>query len=92
MYSTRVQGRVGMKKAKGVKSYVLKKSITFDDYVKCLRENCIISKTQNTIRSVRHAVYTISQNKIALNAADDKRKILDCGIETLPYGHFELMQ
>lgn len=93
LYSIRVQNQANpIKKAKGVRSYVLKRSITFDDYVKCLRENCTISKTQNSIRSVMHQVYTISQNKIVLNGADDKRAILPCGIKTLPYGHYKLLE
>lgn len=41
MYSVRVNNLDSMKKAKGVKNYVLKKSITFEDYLDCVRNNRI---------------------------------------------------
>lgn len=90
MYSIRVKGIDKTKKAKGVKAYVLKKEITFDDYLKCIYENCKIYKNQNSIRSKKHEVYTICQTKLTLNGSDDKRKILDNGVDTLPWGHYSL--
>lgn len=90
MYSVRVNNRDAIKKAKGVKQYVLKKSICFEDYLNCIRNNCIISRDQNSIRAKDHVVYTITQNKIALSGADDKRHILPDGINTLPHGHYSL--
>ena len=32
-------------------------------------------------------MYTCESNKISLSPYDDKRHILDDGINTLPYGH-----
>lgn len=90
MYSIRVDNKDAIKKAKGVKKYVLNKKICFDDYLRCIRNNCTITETQNTIRSKNHTVFTIEQSKIALSPLDDKRKILSNGIDTLPYGHFSL--
>lgn len=68
-----------MKKAKGLKQCVLKKTITFQDYMNCI------------IRTKKHQVYTISQkDKIALSPYDNKRFILDGNIETLPWGHYKI--
>ena len=44
----------------------------------------------NMIRSEKHKLYTVTQNKTSLSAYDDKRYILDDGISTLPYGHYSL--
>lgn len=90
MYCVRVNHQDTIKKAKGVKKYVLKKKICFDDYLKCIQDNCVINTSQNSIRSNNHIVYSIEQNKIALSPHDDKRKISDNGIDTLPWGHYSL--
>jgi hypothetical protein len=92
MYSVRVNGVDAMKKAKGVKRYVLKKDICFEDYLKCINENCIITKPQNSIRSKSHNVFSIIQNKIALSPFDDKRYILENNIDTLPWGHYSIIR
>lgn len=90
MYCVRVGNSDKMKKAKGVKKYVLKREIGFDDYLSCLRDKSIIIKKQNTFRSKLHRVYTIQQSKIALSPFDDKRYILPCNIKTLAHGHFRI--
>lgn len=87
MYSVRAGGVIKMKKAKGVRKYLLKKTITFDDYLACIKSNCSIVKSQNTIRSFRHNVYSIRQSKVVLSGNDNKRFILSNGIDTLPWGH-----
>lgn len=92
MYSIRVNHNDAIKKAKGVKKYVLSKKLCFDDYLRCIESSCTIAEVQNTIRSKRHTVFTIQQEKIALSPMDDKRKILSNGIDTLPHGHYTLNQ
>lgn len=82
-----------MKKAKGVKKSVLKRKITFDDYIKCIEDNCTVIEKQNTIRSIMHRVYSIQQQKIALSPFDDKRYIIKPeGIDTLAWGHYSINQ
>lgn len=94
MYCVRIYGdEKEMKKAEGVKTYVLKNSITFDDYVKCLNnidKDFVISRSQNTIRSINHHVYSIKQSKIALSPYDNKRYICADKIHTLPWGHYDI--
>lgn len=80
-----------MKKAKGIKKNVLSNQISFEDYHKCMKENCIELRKQYTIRSRDHELYTISMQKIALNPFDDKRYIIKPdGIDTLAWGHYKL--
>lgn len=86
----KAKGVEKMKKAKGVKGYVLKKQIAFDDYVDCIHNNSVIVKNQNTIRSKKHNVYSIRQQKVALSPFDNKRFILENGIDTLPWGHYKI--
>lgn len=80
-----------MKKAKGVKSCVVRNEITFDDYMTCIRDkNNRVVRDQKSFRSKLHNVYTIQQTKIALSPDDDKRHILPCNIETLAHGNFRI--
>lgn len=87
MYSVR-SGKVDkMKKAKGVKKGVLMKEIEFEDYMHCLYNNTTIVRNQSTFRSKLHNVYTVQQNKVALSPFDDKRYILENGVDTIAWGH-----
>ena len=77
------------KRCKGVKKCVVKKTIKFDDYKECLLDGKNIYREQMTFRTYKHDVYTISQNKLALNRDDDKRIILEDNISTLARGHYK---
>lgn len=90
MYCVKSGGVEKMKKAKGVKKCVLDRSITFEHYMSCIRDNCIVVRNQNTICSKKHRVFTIKQTRVALSAQDNKRYILPGGIDTLPWGHFRV--
>ena len=70
-------------KAKGVKDCVIKKSLTFDDYKKCLFTEDELMKEMNIIRSQNHDIYSMTVNKVALSANDDKRLICENKINTL---------
>ncbi|XP_043479662.1 uncharacterized protein LOC122509562 [Leptopilina heterotoma] len=90
MYSIRVDGEDFMKKAKGVKTVVVKKSISFDDYMYCLKNIKIQTRVQYSIRSKLHNVYTLKQTKIALSPYDDKRYLLENSTDTLAWGHYKI--
>ena len=45
----------------------------------------------NVIRSYKHNVFTEEVNKVALSANDDKRYILEDGINTLALGHYRIL-
>ncbi|XP_057290262.1 uncharacterized protein LOC130612946 [Hydractinia symbiolongicarpus] len=68
------------KKCKGVKKCVVKKTIGFDDYKRCLFDGVNIYREQITFQSIMHNIHTVKTNKLALNADDDKRIIVDAGI------------
>ncbi|XP_070531293.1 uncharacterized protein, partial [Cardiocondyla obscurior] len=88
MYAIKVDGRSDTKKAKGVKSGVVARTITFDDYVKCLDNEITMTRDQSCVRSKLHEVYTVSETKIALSPYDDKRYLVPDSTKTLPWGHY----
>jgi hypothetical protein len=90
LYSYRVQGGFVNKRAKGVKKVTIDKTITFDDYVTCLRENAPAFRSMSLIRSKKHKMSTVEINKTALSSDDDKRYVTEDGINTLPWGHYKL--
>ena len=90
LYSYKMLEGKEEKKCKGVKKPVVKKSIKFDDYKKCLFTGKEQLRKMNVIRSHKHDIYTEEVNKIALSANDDKRFILDDGIHTLAHGHYKI--
>ena len=89
MYSLQYDKK-SMKKAKGVKKYVIKKNISHSDYRDCLFNDSEYLHSMNGIRSQKHVLYSMKQNKRTLCAYDDKRYILEDGITSLPYGHYSL--
>ena len=70
------------RKAKGVKKNVIKNSLTFDDYKKCLFSEEEVMKEMNIIRSQNHAIFSMIVNKVALSENDDKRLICKNKIDT----------
>ena len=72
MYAFRTDNFVE-KKAKGVKKCVVKKEISFDDYLSVYETKKAIYKTQNRFKSKKHTMFTVEQNKVALNIHNDKR-------------------
>ncbi|CAH1111573.1 unnamed protein product [Psylliodes chrysocephalus] len=79
------------KKAKGVKSSVVKTVITFDDYIECLDSCKLMTVSQNLIRSDKHIVHSITQTKVALSPNDDKRYLVHGSDDTLPWGHYSIV-
>lgn len=93
MYAFKCDGSNNdVKKAKGVKKYVLKNNIQFSDYLNSILRKSVLVRAQNTFRSKRHCVYSIRQEKIALSPFDDKRFVLEDNITTLPWGHKNIPQ
>ena len=88
MYSYRV-GNSEPKKCKGIKKCVVKKTITFEDYTKCLFEGRNVYNSQLQFRSNKHEVKTLEVNKLALNSKDDNRISLD-GIASYAMGHHKV--
>ena len=83
LYTFKVEEKGETRKAKGVKKNVIKKSLSFEDYKKCLFSEDELMKEMNIIRSENHNIYSMTVNKVALSANDDKRLICPNKINTL---------
>jgi hypothetical protein len=78
------------KVGKGVKKSVLQNVVTSEHYEQCLNDHTYFSFEQTAIRSFKHTIFNIVQNKLSLSTMDCKRYICDDGIRTLAYGHYKI--
>ena len=82
LYSYKVEEKE-VRKCKGIKSNVVKKTIDFDIYVKCLFSDKKEMRKMKIIKSDKHDIYSKEVNKVALSNQDDKRLVLKDKIHTL---------
>ena len=75
-----------MKKAKGTKKCILKRELTFKNYVDALFNDEVIVRSQQRFRSDHHKVCTEEVNKIARSSNDDKRIQAFDKVTTFSYG------
>ena len=85
LYSYKVEDEKDFKKYKGIKKNVVKKSLDFDDYVKCLFSGEKEMRSMKIIRSEKYDIYSKEVNKIALSNEDDKRQVLEDKVHTLAF-------
>ena len=78
------------KKCKGIKKWVVKKTLTFEDYKTCLFNDSTEYRSQLMFRLAKYEVHTIEVNKVTLNRDDDKRISRKDGISTFARGHKDL--
>jgi hypothetical protein len=76
--------------AKGVKKRYVNEHLRHDMYLRTLRNRTIEHAKYRLFRSRAHKLETVSYNKVALCAYDDKRYVLDDGVSTLAYGHVKI--
>ena len=91
MYSILEADGRNIKKAKGVKKSVVRKNIYHDQYRETLLDKKTFRHGMDVLRSERHHIYGQHLNKISLSPFDSKRWISENGIDTLAYGHEELL-
>ena len=89
MYSYKIGEKDEPKKCKGIKKCVVKKTISFEDYKRCLFEGRVIYRSQMMFRSRKHKVKTLEVNKLALSREDNKRISIN-GIDSLAMGHYKV--
>lgn len=89
MYSI-MKDNGNIRKAKGVKKYVVKNNILHENYKEALFDQTIFHHGMNTLRSMNHQLYGFHVNKLSLSPFDSKRWIADDGINTLAFGHFAI--
>ena len=66
------------------------KKISHEDYRQVLSSGTVTMSENKSIRSFNRTLYSINVRKQALSSFDDKKFILENGIDTLSYGHFKL--
>ena len=88
MYSYIKDNQTGGKTAKGIKKNVIKNDIKHEDYKRTLLNEEQMHHKMKTIRSNKHQLGSYELNKVSLSCFDDKRYILDNGIESYAYGHY----
>ena len=76
-----------IKKAKGVKKYVIKKQINFENYKDALFNKQTYTHKMNMLRSKHHTIYGLTINKTTLSPLDTKRYTAPDGITTYAYGY-----
>ena len=67
-----------------------KSNIGHDEFKDTLINKKVIKHIMKGIKPFNHRMYTYESNKISLSCYDDKRYILDDGINTLPYAHKDI--
>ena len=87
MYSILRADEQLIKKAKGVKKYVITKQINFENYKDVLFNQKTYSHEMNMLRSQKHQIYGLTINKTTLSPLDTKRWIAPDGITTYAFGY-----
>ena len=82
LYTYKIEGQGEKQRAKGVKKFVIKKSLSFENYKKCLFTEELM-REMNILRNQNHEIFSMTVNKVALSANDDKRLICESKIDTL---------
>jgi len=62
----------------------------YDNYKSALNSNYTLNKNNVGIRSIKHNIYTMTQNKTCLTSLCDKVYLLDDGVNSLSYGHKDI--
>ena len=86
-YSVSAEGKV-IKKAKGNKTSVTEKELTHDDYWGVVNGEGAIYRKNVGFRSEKHIITTAVINKKALSVLDTKRWVLEDGVSSYAYGHY----
>ena len=86
IYSLIAENELEVNKAKGV-NLVLRHKECFD----VLFDKKVVRHKMKRIQSKLHSVGTYELNKISLSCFDDKRFFLNDGINTLAYGHKDIV-
>ena len=83
LYSFKIEENKELRKCKGIKKSVVKKTMDFNDYVQCLFTGEKEMRTMKIIRSENHDIYSKEVNKIALSNEDDKRTVMFNKVNTI---------
>ena len=87
MYSYTKHNNKEEKACNGVKRNIVKNDIKHEDYKETIFNGQQMHHKMNNIRSDKHQICSYEINKVSLSCFDDKRYILDDGIQSYAYGH-----
>ena len=90
MYSYMKNNEKGGKTANRIKKIVIINNIKHEDYKRTLLNEEQIHHKMKTIRSKNHQLGSYEINKVSLSCFDDKRYILENGINSYAYGHYKI--
>ena len=85
-YAYKLDDDAEKKKAKGTKKCIVKREITFKNYVDALFNDETVIRSQQRFGSNHHRVYIEEVDKIALSSNDDKRIQTYDRVTTFLYG------
>ena len=88
MYSYVKDNHKEERTAKGIKKNIIKNDINYENYRQTLFSEEQIHHKMKTIRSKNHQLGSYEINKVSLSCFDDKRYILENGIDSYAYGHY----
>ena len=91
LYSYKMLEGKESKKCKGGTRSTIKKSITHEDYKKCLLTGKEQLRKMNIIRSRMHEIYMEEVNKVGLCPIDNERHILEDGEHTLALRYYRIL-
>ena len=91
MYIYIKDNQKGGKTAKGINKNIIKNNITHENYRGVLFNNKQMHHTMKTITSQNHELGSYEINKVSVSCFDDKRYLLNDGINSMAYGHYSLM-
>ena len=66
-------------------------ALTHQKFLETLVYNEPVMVKQKTICSKAHNLFTVETERLGLSCIDIKRYVLDDGVNTLPYGHYSIM-
>jgi hypothetical protein len=75
---------------KGIGKAAVKTHLTHAHFDTCLHFSEVHKVNVNMIRTKNHKLSSFSMLKMALCPFDSKRYILNCGIHSIPFGHYDI--
>ena len=76
--------------AKGIKRGFVSKHIRHGQFLKTLHTKIATKANFLQFRSTNHIIKTLDVEKLCLSAFDNKRYLLDDGVNSLAYGHYRI--
>ena len=90
LYSILYDETSNKKTAKGLQKTILTKLINHEHYREVILNQKLYSSSMKRIQSKDHNLQTIELTKLIFQPFDDKRFILNDGINSIPFGHYSI--